>query len=144
MGYRKQLTSPRPRCSSSSHPNIPHETAPSRPPSSIIPRVYPSRSSSFVPPPSPSLLSKSGARRNGKQATPAPDNTQPPPSASSHPIAHRTVGHGTGNRTATGTDTETPHMTSAPTTSSKQDGTPDITASPLPRIEQARSGNGTR
>lgn len=87
---------------------------------------------SFVPPSSPPPLSKSGARRHGKQATPTPDNTHPPPSALSHQTAHRTAtGMGTGNRTATGTGTGCRTSTPSPPPS-KQDGTPDIPISPLP------------
>lgn len=45
-----------------------HETEPS------ISIASPSRPLSFVPPPSPFPLSKSGARQHGKQATPTPDD----------------------------------------------------------------------
>lgn len=83
------------RRSSSSHPNTPrtrqHQADRPLPTSPLIRRAYPSRPLSFVPPPSPSPLSKSGARRNDKQAAQTPDNAQPPALfASSHLTAtHR-------------------------------------------------------
>lgn len=60
----------------------------------------PIRPLSFVPPLAPFPLSKSGARRYGKQVTPTPDDAKPPPSASSHPPAPRTDRQGAGNSTA--------------------------------------------
>lgn len=131
MGHRKQLTSSAPLVLiiSSEHPARDDTKQPT---ASIHLTACPGRPSSFVPHPSPSHLSMSGARRHGKQATPTPDDdAKPPPSASSHPTAPHTVRYGAGNRTETGA---AGRRTSTPIPTSKQARreTPDITASPLP------------
>lgn len=145
MGYRKQLTS-----SSTSFLIISSEhhardnTKQTALTAQLPPYLtaFPSRSSSFFPPPSPSPLSKSGARRHGKQATKTPDDAKPLPSASSHPPAPRTdrqgqaiARHGDWNRH------ETPHIDTG--TDSKQ-ARRDARRHqlPAPHSEQARSGTG--
>lgn len=95
IGSNEPHSSPSFLIISSEH--TPHETTPSRPPPPHITAHPPSISEplSFVPPHSPSPLSKSGAKQYGKQATPTPDNVQPSPSLSlisSDRSTHRPAG----------------------------------------------------